>query len=126
MNEVGIIRAKLKFDATKNVSYFDLVKKIPKNVHIQGEPASIERVGEPRCRYCQGVGHKIADCKIKDQKCVNCKGRGHLASTCNFAKRLVKNNEDFLFDDIDKADDFDDDYINKSYRKQKNPLKQNR
>lgn len=122
--KTGIIRAKLKFDATKNVSYFELVKKIPKNVHIQGEPASIERVGEPRCRYCQGVGHKIAECKIKDQKCVTCKGRGHLASTCNFAKRLVKNNEDFLFDDIDEADDFDDDYMNKGYGKQKNPLNQ--
>ncbi|RNA41923.1 ankyrin repeat and IBR domain-containing 1-like, partial [Brachionus plicatilis] len=64
-----------------------------------GYPVSIERVGEPRCRFCMSTEHKIADCKISHLKCTKCNGSGHKASDCNLAKVISKHNYDYLIED---------------------------
>ncbi|CAF1028813.1 unnamed protein product [Brachionus calyciflorus] len=104
----GIIRAKLKFNAAKNFKHFEIVQKLPKKTLIDEIPVVVERKGEPRCRFCFSTEHKISESKTKNLRCDKCKRSVHTALECNLAKRISKQNEDYLFDEEDSMDNIDD------------------
>ena len=126
--KTGVIRAKLKFNPTQNKKYYEIVKNLPKNTYIQGIPVSVERVGEPRCRFCFSPNHKIAECQSKNLLCTNCNRRVHTLTECNLAKRISNNNEDHIFDDVETVDNslFDNNEPQISNNRPKKPQKNNK